>query len=74
MTTYVGEKGWYVATEVTDSALVYNGLLAPRATARFIFTTFSQAKTPTSPSAKFIWTRAEFTAERPVTSGLWSTA
>ena len=29
MTTYVGEKGWYVATEVTDSALVYNGLLAP---------------------------------------------
>lgn len=29
MTTYVGEKGWYVAAEVTDSALVYNGLLAP---------------------------------------------
>lgn len=29
MTTYVGEKGWYVVTEVTDSALVYNGLLAP---------------------------------------------
>lgn len=29
MTTYVGEKGWYVVTEITDSALVYNGLLAP---------------------------------------------
>ena len=29
MTTYVGDKGWYVLTEVTDSALVYNGLLAP---------------------------------------------
>ena len=29
MTTYVGEKGWYVTAEVTDSALVYNGLLAP---------------------------------------------
>lgn len=29
MTTYVGEKGWYVVAEVTDSALVYNGLLAP---------------------------------------------
>ena len=29
MTTYVGEKGWYVAAEITDYALVYNGLLAP---------------------------------------------
>ena len=29
MTTYVCDKGWYVLTEVTDSALVYNGLLAP---------------------------------------------
>lgn len=63
VTTVTGEKGWYVAAKVYDTAIKYNGLLAATKTVRFLcITRFLPITATITRCGGYLWTRAECTA------------